>query len=32
MKKVCEEKNLDAAKYEFRHPGECVSCFVRKFI
>lgn len=23
MKKVCEEKNLDAAKYEFRHPGEC---------
>lgn len=23
MRKVCEEKNLDAAKYEFRHPGEC---------
>lgn len=21
MKKVCEEKNLDPAKYEFKHPG-----------
>ena len=21
MKKVCEEKNLDPGKYEFRHPG-----------
>lgn len=21
MKKVCEEKNLDPIKYEFRHPG-----------
>lgn len=21
MKKVCEEKNLDVVKYEFRHPG-----------
>lgn len=24
MKKVCEEKNLDSVKYEFRHPGECI--------
>lgn len=22
MKKVCEEKNLDPRKYEFRHPGK----------
>lgn len=22
MKKVCEEKILDPAKYEFKHPGE----------
>jgi hypothetical protein len=22
MKKVCEEKNLDSLKYEFRHPGD----------
>lgn len=21
MRKVCEEKNLDPRKYEFRHPG-----------
>lgn len=22
MKKVCDEKNLDTVKYEFRHPGK----------
>lgn len=25
MRKVCEEKNLDPIKYEFKHPGERLS-------
>lgn len=23
MKKVCEEKNLDPLKYDFKRPGKC---------